>query len=196
MKPHTLRQLGFFSCMLVFAPAALSDTGSARVPEPTSALVPIITLNVPRYMGTWYEIAKFPNRFQKNCAGFTTARYSLLSNDRLEVINRCQRTDGNYEEAQGEARQIGGAYSAKLKVRFAPRWLSFLPFVWGDYWVIELDDDYQLAAVSEPKREFLWILSRTPVVSQKAYSGLLNRLSQKGFDVSRLEITRQTKEQK
>jgi apolipoprotein D and lipocalin family protein len=78
-------------------------------------------------------------------------------------------------------------------VRFAPRWLSFLPFVWGDYWVIDLDPDYQLAAVSEPGRDYLWILARTPTVSRQAYCALLDRLERQGFDLSKLELTRQAR---
>jgi apolipoprotein D and lipocalin family protein len=154
-------------------------------------LVPIRALDVPRYMGAWYEIAKYPNRFQKDCAGFTSAHYSLQPDKTVQVINRCRRADGAIDEALGSARQQGGANSPKLQVRFAPGWLSFLPMVWGDYWVIDLDPDYQLAAVSEPKREYLWILSRTPTVPPHAYADLLARLERQGFDPARLEMTRQ-----
>ena len=80
---------------------------------------------------------------------------------------------------------------APTKVRFAPAWLSFIPAVWGDYWVIDLDPAYQLAAVAEPKREDLWILSRTPKVDNKSYQALLERLTQKGFDISKLDISLQ-----
>ena len=96
-------------------------------------------------------------------------------------------------DAIGQARQIGDANSPKLEVRFAPAWLSFLPFVWGNYWVFVLDTDYQLVAVSEPKREYLWILSRTPEVSAKTYDELLGRLHKRGFDLKKLEKSIQTK---
>jgi apolipoprotein D and lipocalin family protein len=94
-------------------------------------------------------------------------------------------------EAIGAARQIGNATSPKLEVRFAPEWLSFLPLVWGDYWVIDLDEHYQLVAVSEPKKEYLWILARTPNIDPNAYKNLLARLKQKGFDLRKLEVTKQ-----
>lgn len=100
---------------------------------------------------------------------------------------------GEIDEAIGEARQIGVATSPKLQVRFAPSWLSLLPFVWGDYWVIDLDEGYQLVAVSEPTREYLWVLSRTPTVSVLSYDALLARLKAQGFDLGRLELTRQGK---
>ncbi|MGZ8294503.1 MAG: lipocalin family protein [Telluria sp.] len=151
----------------------------------------IAALDVPRYMGTWYEIAKFPNRFQKKCAGFTKATYSTLPDGTLQVANSCRTASGDTDEAIGAARQVGGPASPKLKVRFAPAFLSFIPMVWGDYWVIDLDPGYQLAAVSEPKREYLWILSRTPKVDKAAYDALLARLAAKGLDVGKLDLTRQ-----
>jgi apolipoprotein D and lipocalin family protein len=89
---------------------------------------------------------------------------------------------------------VGDANSPKLKVRFAPAWLSFLPFVWGNYWVIDLDPQYQLAAVSEPSRKYLWILSRTQTVKPKAYEALLQRLKQQGFNLDAIEISKQTTE--
>ena len=154
------------------------------------ALTPVASLNVPRYLGTWYEIAKFPNRFQKMCASNTSAQYSARPDGTLSVRNRCTDADGKISEVEGQAKQIGNATSPKLEVRFAPAWLSFLPFVWGDYWVIDIDADYQLVAVSEPKREYLWILSRTPKVSAKSYDELLARLRAKSLDTTKLEVTR------
>ena len=155
-------------------------------------LAPISSLNVPRYMGTWYEIAKYPNFFQKKCASHTVAQYSVLPDGTVRVDNQCKQEDGKVIDAIGQARQIGEANSAKLEVRFAPAWLSFLSFVWGDYWVIDIDADYQLVAVSEPKREYLWILARTPDVSAKAYDELLARLGKRGFDLKKLEKSKQS----
>ena len=152
-----------------------------------AALQPIAALDVPRYLGTWYEIAKYPNRFQRRCVRDTHAEYRQLDDGRIDVINRCTTADGRMLEAVGLARQIGGEDSPILKVRFAPAWLSFLPMVWGDYWVIDLDPNYQLAAVSEPTRRYLWVLSRTPEVDAEAYQQLLNRLEEQGFDLGRLE---------
>ena len=170
------------------AAAALAAGQTARKPGVT----PIPAIDVPRYMGTWYEIAKYPNRFQKQCTGYTTASYRLRPDKTVEVVNRCRRADGAFDDATGTARQVGAPDSPVLKVRFAPAWLSFLPQVWGDYWVIDLDADYQLAAVSEPGREYLWILSRTPTVPQQAYAALLARLERQGFDLAKLQTTPQT----
>ncbi len=157
--------------------------------QPAAPLQSIPVLNVPKYLGRWYEIAKFPNRFQKKCASDTSADYSLQPDGSLRVLNQCRQQNGAMEQAIGAARQIGAASSARLEVRFAPAWLSFLPFVWGDYWVVDLDDAYELAAVSEPRREYLWILSRTPTVDAARYAALLERLGTMGLDVGKLEKT-------
>lgn len=159
--------------------------------HPRSDLATIPSLDLPRYLGQWYEIAKFPNRFQRKCAGFTKATYTALPDGRVQVENRCRLLDGSTDVAIGVARQVGAANSPRLKVRFAPAMLSFLPMVWGDYWVIDLDRDYGLAAVSEPGREYLWILSRTPTVSKPAYDALVARLSGQGLDVRKLVRTPQ-----
>lgn len=158
----------------------------AAQPLPT-----VSAIDVPRYMGTWYEIAKFPNWFQRKCVGNTQAQYALQSDGSLQVTNRCKLASGQFDEAIGAARQIGNANSPKLQVRFAPSWLSIIPAVWGDYWVIALDDNYQWAAVSEPGRSYLWILSRTPRMDAQTYASLLERLGALGLDVQKLELTAQ-----
>lgn len=168
--------------------AVAADTATRRT---DGELQTIPALDVARYLGTWYEIAKFPNRFQRKCASGTRADYRLHGDGRLQVSNRCRTVNGEMIEAIGVARQIGSATSAKLEVRFAPAWLSWLPLVWGDYWVIDLDDRYELVAVSAPKRDYLWILARTPRVSPERYAALLDRLQGMGFDLDKLEVTRQ-----
>lgn len=172
--------------LLSASPARAADQAASAKP-----LATIPSLDLKRYMGTWYEIAKFPNEFQEKCVGFTTATYSLREDGRVDVLNRCRRADGSTDDARGVARQPGGATSPKLEVRFAPAIVSWLPMVWGDYWVIDLDPDYQLAAVSEPKREYLWILSRSPKVDPAVYDALLGRLKAQGLDMNRLVPTRQ-----
>ena len=164
---------------------------TTATPQALPAVATIASLDVPRYMGTWYEIAKFPNRFQAKCVANTRARYLVQTDGTLQVLNSCTVADGSTIDALGLAKQVGAATSPKLEVRFAPAWLSWLPMVWGDYWVIDLDADYQLAAVSDAKREYLWVLSRTPQVNAKAYDNLLERLKAQHFDVKKLEPTPQ-----
>ena len=183
-RPITLAACLLAALFAQVGPAAAADASPAPVE-------PIAALDVPRYMGTWYEIARYPNWFQKKCVGDTRADYSLQADGRVQVINRCREASGELSEAVGMARQIGAADSPKLEVRFAPAWLSFLPMVWGDYWVIDLDPDYRLVAVSEPSREYLWVLSRTPAVDAQVYEALLARLAARGFDPGKLERTTQ-----
>ena len=158
---------------------------------PPAALTAVASLDVPRYMGTWYEIAKYPNFFQRKCARQTQAQYSLLPTGEVRVLNRCRTGDGEWIEADGLARQIGGASSARLQVRFAPQWLSWLPLVWGDYWVVALDPQYQWALVSEPRREYLWVLARTPTLPEATQLALREQLARMGFDLERLQPTPQ-----
>ena len=155
------------------------------------AIKTIPSLDVSRYIGTWYEIAKFPNWFQKKCVSNTQAVYSVRPDGNLKVLNSCKTADGEISQAEGTARQVGASDSPKLEVRFAPAWLSFLPMVWGDYWIIDLDPQYQVAAVSDPGREYLWVLSRTPQLDKKTYDALLLRLQNQQFDTRKLEPTQQ-----
>ena len=182
-----------YSTVLVSLLCLFSLTAQGQSDEPVKT---IPSLDVPRYLGTWYEIAKFPNWFQRKCASNTKAVYSLRSDGNLKVLNSCNAADGSVAEAEGTARQIGSKDSPKLEVRFAPAWLSFLPMVWGDYWVIDLDPQYQVAAISDPRREYLWVLSRTPQLDKKTYEDLLQRLQAQQFDVRKLETTLQTSPQK
>ncbi len=183
-----MKQLGWRASALCMALSAAGAAGAADGPDAATApLAPIATLDLPRYMGTWYELARFPNRFQGQCAGPASAEYSLLPAGTVQVVNRCPLAGGRVDQVVGEARRLGPTGSPTLEVRFAPAWLAWLPLVWGRYWVIDLDPAYTLAAVSEPTREYLWVLSRQPSVQPEVWESLLARLRQQGFDLSRLQ---------
>ena len=184
-KTHSAFSILFGSILLAFSTTIFSQTADTPVKT-------IASLDVPRYMGTWYEIAKFPNWFQKKCVSNTQAVYSIRTDGNLKVLNSCKTADGEISQAEGTARQQGSKDSPKLEVRFAPDWLSFLPMVWGEYWVVDLDAQYQVAAVSDSKREYLWVLSRTPQLDKKTYDELLLRLRSQQFDTRKLETTQQT----
>lgn len=138
---------------------------------------------IERYLGTWYEIASFPQRFQRGCTA-TSAEYQLRDQGDIRVINRCIDQDsGKIRQAKGRAWVTDATTNAKLRVRF------FWPFS-GKYWIIELDEDYQFAVVGHPKRNYLWILSRTPEMNEAQYQDILQTLEKKHFyDVSRLQRT-------
>lgn len=165
--------------------AAISP--EAQAPGPL-ALVEGVDLS--RYAGSWYEVARFPNRFQRDCVSDVTATYALRPDGDIAVINRCRKADGTWSEADGVARLAGDeTNNAALEVRFAPAILSFLPSVWGDYRIIGLDRDYGWAVVGEPKRDYLWILSRTPTLSSAEYDRAVAIARDNGFDVGRLQNT-------
>ena len=184
----TLTHFGLAALLTLSSLHASAQTAVATEWPPVQT---IATLDVPRYMGTWYEIAKFPNRFQAKCTSNTRARYLAQTDGTVQVLNSRVTADGHTIDALGLAKQIGSATSPQLQVRFAPAWLGWLPMVWGDYWVIDLDTNYQLAAVSDAKREYLWVLSRTPQVNAKAYDALLERLKAQHFEVQKLQPTPQ-----
>ncbi|HEU4622291.1 MAG TPA: lipocalin family protein [Burkholderiaceae bacterium] len=158
----------------------------------TAIAQPVVTVShvdLDRYVGHWYEIARYPNRFQAQCLGQVTADYTKLPDNELRVVNRCKTSNGKEDEAIGQARVVDRQTNAKLKVRFAPRWLSFLPWVWGDYWIIDLAPDYSYAVVGDPKREYLWILAREPNMSEPVWLAITQRLGTQGYDPSRLVRT-------
>ncbi|MFN3295419.1 lipocalin family protein [Caldimonas sp.] len=152
-------------------------------------LTPVPSVDLNRYLGTWYQVALYPNRFQAQCAADTAATYTALPDNRLQVLNRCRQASGEVDQALGVARVTS---PSTLKVRFAPAWLSWLPFVWGDYWVIQLADDYRYAVVSEPQREYLWVLSRSPRLAPDDEQRIRAQLVAQGFDLQRLQNHPQT----
>ncbi len=158
-----------------------------------SPLKVVPSVDFKRYAGTWYEIARLPNKFQNDCTGNVTATYSLQENGELEVINRCKKDDGTIEEAEGRAKRLSeNEPSSKLKVRFAPSFLAFLPFVWGDYWILDLAEDYSYVVIGEPDRRYLWVLARTPHMEVGTLSTLLKRVvDEQGYDLTGLIRTAQ-----
>jgi apolipoprotein D and lipocalin family protein len=172
---------------------ALSLVAMSTLATPAAAqdVTTVDKVDLDRYIGEWFEIARFPNRFQRQCAGDVRATYRRRDDGRIDVINSCRLTDGGVTVAEGVARVVDTRSSAKLEVRFAPAYLSFLPFVWGDYWIIGLAQDYSWAVVGSPDREYLWILSRTPDVSDAVYDEALGRARANGFDTTRLVRTPQ-----
>lgn len=176
------------SMFLMLSMLCLSGMGCAML-GPGVPLDVVEQVDVERYMGKWYEIARYPNFFQGTDCVATTAEYTLRDDGRVRVVNRCRRgtLDGPEESIEGVARVIDFDTNAKLKVQF------FGPFE-GDYWIIGLDPDYQWAVVGEPRRLFLWILSRTPTMSEDVYADIVARLPEQLYDPERLIKTLQPTE--
>ena len=176
MKPAAL--IAFLSGL---AGCSASTTERLRLPP----LRTVAHVDLGRYVGTWYEIANFPQSFQRGCTA-TTATYTIREDGDIDVLNRCRKgsPDGEEKSARGRARVVDRSTNAKLEVSF------FRPF-WGDYWIIDLADDYSYAVVGHPGRDYLWILSRTPTMPDAIYQAILGRLRAEGYETSRLVRTMQ-----
>jgi apolipoprotein D and lipocalin family protein len=153
----------------------------------------VARVDLQRYVGSWFEVARFPNWFQGTCVGDVIASYAALEDGTLKVTNRCRESQGRVNIIEGIATPASGdTTGARLKVSFVPGWLRWVPWVEGDYWVVMLDDDYRWAVVSEPSREYLWVLSRTPKLDPALYERIVNQLRRDGYDVDKLLPTLQT----
>jgi apolipoprotein D and lipocalin family protein len=161
-------------CSLGLLLAFVSTRAAAEKPLET---VPSVDLK--RYAGTWYEIGSIPKFFQKGCSR-TTATYRPRPDGDLDVQNVCNK-HGELSSVKGKAWAVDKT-NAKLKVRFF--W-----FITGDYWIIALDPEYRYAMVGTPDRDSLWILSRTPLLDEAVYKGLLNQAKAQGFDIDKVEKT-------
>ncbi len=166
----------FLTIIFIFMPAA-------ALKSQTLQTVPNVDVN--KYSGKWYEIASYPQRFQKGCH-CTTAEYTLSEKGYLIVENRCNRgsVDGKQSYIKGKAFVEKNSGNAKLKVQF------FWPLR-AKYWIIDLADDYSYAVVSHPSKKYLWILSRKPKMDDGVYQQIISRVKEKGFDVEKLQVTKQ-----
>jgi apolipoprotein D and lipocalin family protein len=168
---------------------ALLLAGACAATPPRAPVQTVATVDLQRYLGTWYEIARFPNSFQdgrgRRCIE-TTATYALRPDGQISVANRClDAAEGNRETiANGTAYPVEGSGNARLRVSF------FWPF-YGDYWVIALDPDYRWAVVGAPGRDYLWVLSRTPALSAGDYAAAVAAAAAQGFEIARLQPTPQ-----
>jgi apolipoprotein D and lipocalin family protein len=169
-----MTRAGYQAISLCLLLTLVQPTGAAE-PPPTVASV-----DLSRYAGTWHEIASIPNRFQRECAAGTTATYAARPDGRLDVINRCRRADGTTSEARGVARVADPRTNAKLEVSFVQifGWHLF----WGDYWILDLAEDYSTVIVGHPERRYGWILSRAPTVDAGRRASLDSRLAELGYD--------------
>jgi apolipoprotein D and lipocalin family protein len=174
------------SLLMILLPAImLSSMSHADQP-----LQLVNTVDLERYQGRWYEIARLPNRFQRQCADSVSADYALREDGRIDVVNRCRQDDGQWRESRGIARPARGEdREAALEVRFAPAWLSFLPMVWGEYRIIALGDDYDFSVVGTENRRYLWFLARNPEVSEQIRQTMVEAARAQGFAVDELSWT-------
>ncbi len=149
-------------------------------------------VELDRYLGVWYEVARKPLYFQKKCDRNVTATYTLNENGNVNVDNRCSGQDGQLHQSVGEAFIQNAPYNSKLKVSFLPSAIRWMPFGRGDYWVLKIDEDYQTVLVGEPGRKYMWVLSRTSQPNQQVVKEYLDYAKSVGYDLSDVINTKQT----
>lgn len=174
-----MRSILIAGAMLALVGCANSGTGPIALEPPET-----VQIDLQRYQGTWYELARLPMFFQRNCVQ-SEAHYGLREDGRIDVSNRCRDKDGEWIEARGTAEPQVPGRTDKLWVRF-DNWVSRILPIKGDYWVLYHDDDYRVALVGHPQHKYLWLLSRTPEVDQQTRDKLLSVAREQGYDTSRL----------
>jgi len=183
----TYKKLGFVALSAFLALELMGCRASATVRLGAPPLQTVQHVELSRYLGTWFEIASFPQSFQRGCWA-TTANYSLAKEGHIVVLNSCRKGDPEtkytVKTATGRARIVDTETNAKLKVSF------FRPF-WGDYWIIDLGENYEYAVVGSPSRDYLWILSRTPKMDRALYQAILARLQGMQYEIERLQLCSQ-----
>jgi apolipoprotein D and lipocalin family protein len=154
-------------------------------PPEKQELQTVASVDLNRYMGDWYEIARTYNRYEAHCVADVKVHYELLPDGRMGLRNECRQSNGKTDSAHGHANIVDAVSKAKLRVTF------FWPF-FADYWIIDLDKDYRYAVVGEPDRKYLWIISRTPRLDAAEYQQLLKRIGEQGYDISKVQKTEQS----
>jgi apolipoprotein D and lipocalin family protein len=170
--------------MITCFSAAIAEEG-----RESNSPATVDSVDLPRYTGLWYEIARLPNRFQRKCVRNVTARYQLLADGKIEVVNRCLQADGKVDEAKGIAKVVDPVSNSRLKVSFfRPLGISLF---WGDYWIIGLGTDYEYAIVGTPDRKYGWILARQSRLEQAQLDKIFGLLQRQGYQPADFIMTPQ-----
>jgi len=186
--PATLARLA-----LLGAVAAWMVLSAATAAPPVR---PVPQLDLQRYAGTWFEIARLPNGLQERCVGDATATYWPVDAHTVRLVQRCRESGGQWSVMVGDAvAEEGDASGARLRLSYMPAWLRWWPQTSARHWVVLLDDDYRYAVVSDPARRSLWILARTPSLDRGTYAGIVDILRNLKYPVDRLVATPQRAEQ-
>ena len=168
-----------FKYLLVFICCFISPSWA------NSVLKTVPNVELPRYMGKWYEIARIPNTFQKSCLREVTANYSLLASNHVRGVNTCRKANGELFNLEVNG-HVQDKTNAKLVFKISSSWLSWIPMLKADYWIVDLADDYTYAAVATPDSQYLWLLARQPQLEESVYQQLVKRVAKQGFAVEKL----------
>ena len=164
----------------MFVAGILSSSAAYAEPKP---LVAAEKVELDKYLGVWYEVARKPMYFERKCIYDITATYTLNENGNIVVDNKCYDAEGNLQQSVGEAFIANAPFNSKLRVSFLPEGVRWIPLGRGDYWIVKLDDDYQTVLVGEPRRKYLWILSRTAQPEKAQIHDYLNYAKTQGYAI-------------
>ena len=186
MKPEMSKHLIIILAQIII----INILAYSQSDSDNSQPIPVPKVDLNKYSGLWYEIAKIPNSFQDHCAYGTTAEYKIEPNGDIIVINKCYDKEGDLDIADGVANVVDKTSNAKLEVSFVS-FFGIRPF-WGDYWIIGLGKKYEYAIVGHPERKYGWILSRTPSLTDEKMKEIWAILIEQGYDSSDFELTDQS----
>lgn len=164
---------------LIIAVTIMPLLGNIALGDETGGIKTVPSVDINKYMGKWYEIARIPNSFQKKCIGNVTANYTLRADGKVEVLNTCLEEDGKTDSAKGIAKIVDKETNAKLKVSFFS--IFGIHLFWGNYWILYLDEGYENAVVGDPSRKYGWILSRKTKLTPEELKPLYKTLEENGY---------------
>ncbi len=165
--------------------AILFNSVFAAKNDKYTTVIAINNFQIDKYLGKWYEVARLPNYFEKKCNFPITAEYAKQSNGTVSVTNTCLKNNGDINTSVGTAIFADKENIGQLKVTFAPSFLSWMSFAYGDYWVLDTDYDHY-SLVGDPSKQYLWILSRTPFLPAETTQKLKTKAVSMGYDLNDL----------
>jgi len=193
MVAKNLPKAGFTLAKIAVGGVVLIGLGAATLAyAQTKPLQTVDKVQLDRYLGVWYEIARKPMYFENKCSRDITATYTLNENGNVSVTNRCLSKDGQLQQSIGEAFVQNAPFNTKLKVSFLPEAIRWLSVARGDYWILKIDDDYQTVLIGEPRRKYMWVLSRSAQPDQAVVNEYLEYAKSVGYNLTDLIHTKQT----
>ena len=181
--------LKFLQIMLLIFAIIIQSSFAQDINEELKDPETVKEVDLNRYAGTWYEIARIPNRFQDHCTKNVTATYLLREDGNIDVINSCMEEDGSIDEAEGVAQVVDEVTNSKLEVSFVS-FFGIRPF-WGDYWILEIGENYKYVIVGEPSREYGWILCREKKMAENELEACFEILKKQGYSPDKFVMTLQ-----